>query len=286
VAKKTDSTRYAMPALRFKTCRLLLGNVRKRELTIIQRRILRRLRKKKKSIKRKIYPRENLNSYIQSQTTRKLSLFLGDFISFLIPIFISLVFIKLGFPFVAFCDENDSGSEPSVNQGPQSNGADAGPSGAPSSSSFEEDSFELRVLEESSYGTGTSREGMPVNQQAAIPVPPANPPEAAQEALPQAPAPAEVAHPAPNQEEIAALKRELQGQIQEQIREESERGVGPLSILFPEQRELYSDTAHHIMADLELSTETNVNNLREWVEKLREDKNLLKPLIKDYLPKR
>lgn len=74
VAKKTDSTRYAVPALRFKTCRLLSGNVRNRELTIIQRRILRRLRNKK----RKIYPRENLNSYIQSQTTRKLPLFHGD----------------------------------------------------------------------------------------------------------------------------------------------------------------------------------------------------------------
>ena len=37
---------YIMPALRFQTCRLLSGNVRKRELTIIQRRILRRLRKK------------------------------------------------------------------------------------------------------------------------------------------------------------------------------------------------------------------------------------------------
>lgn len=67
-----------MPALRFKTCRLLSGNVRNRELTIIQRRILRRLRNKKRSIKRKIYPRENLNSYIQSQTTRKLPLFHGD----------------------------------------------------------------------------------------------------------------------------------------------------------------------------------------------------------------
>ena len=78
VAKKTDSTRYAVPALRFKTCRLLSGNVRKRELTIIQRRILRRLRNKKKDIKRKIFPRENLNSYIQSQTTRKLPLFHGD----------------------------------------------------------------------------------------------------------------------------------------------------------------------------------------------------------------
>nr|WCI18532.1 ribosomal protein S4 [Vernicia fordii] len=70
--------RDAVPALRFKTCRLLSGNVRKRELTIIQRRILRRLRNKKKDIKRKISPRENLNSYIQSQTTRKLPLFHGD----------------------------------------------------------------------------------------------------------------------------------------------------------------------------------------------------------------
>ncbi|KAI5334280.1 hypothetical protein L3X38_024413 [Prunus dulcis] len=41
VAKKTDSTRYALPALRFKTCRLLSGNVRNRELTIIQRLLLR-----------------------------------------------------------------------------------------------------------------------------------------------------------------------------------------------------------------------------------------------------
>ena len=67
-----------MPALRFKTCRLLSGNVRNRELTIIQRRILRRLRNKKRSIKKKIYPRKNRNSYIQSQTTRKLPLFHGD----------------------------------------------------------------------------------------------------------------------------------------------------------------------------------------------------------------
>uniref|UniRef100_A0AAN0LJ61 Ribosomal protein S4 n=1 Tax=Oenanthe thomsonii TaxID=496680 RepID=A0AAN0LJ61_9APIA len=70
--------RYAVPALRFQTCRLLSGNVWNRELTIIQRRILRKLRNKKRSIKRKIYSRENLNSYIQSQTTRKLPLFHGD----------------------------------------------------------------------------------------------------------------------------------------------------------------------------------------------------------------
>nr|UTS76931.1 ribosomal protein S4 [Cuscuta pacifica] len=67
-----------MPALRFKTCRLLSGNVWKRKLTIIQRRILGRLRNKKRSIKRKIDSRKNINSYIQLQTTRKLSLFYGN----------------------------------------------------------------------------------------------------------------------------------------------------------------------------------------------------------------
>nr|DAZ89661.1 TPA_asm: ribosomal protein S4 [Cuscuta australis] len=67
-----------MPALRFKTCRLLSGNVWKRKLTIVQRRILGRLRNKKRSIKRKIDSRKNINSYIQLQTTRKLSLFYGN----------------------------------------------------------------------------------------------------------------------------------------------------------------------------------------------------------------
>nr|QHB79559.1 uncharacterized protein [Sesuvium portulacastrum] len=67
-----------MPALRFKTCRLLSGNVRKRELTKIQRRILRKLRKKKIYIKKKIFPRKNRNNYIQLQTTRKLPLFHGN----------------------------------------------------------------------------------------------------------------------------------------------------------------------------------------------------------------
>jgi len=78
VAKKTDSTKYAMPALRFKTCRLLPGNVWNRELSLIQRRILRRLRNKRRSIKRNLSRRENLNSNIKLQTTRKLSLYYGD----------------------------------------------------------------------------------------------------------------------------------------------------------------------------------------------------------------
>ncbi|KAJ1255301.1 hypothetical protein BS78_K264900 [Paspalum vaginatum] len=67
-----------MPALRFKTCRLLPGNVRNRELSLIQRRILRRLRNKRRSIKRNLSRRENLNSNIKLQTTRKLSLYYGD----------------------------------------------------------------------------------------------------------------------------------------------------------------------------------------------------------------
>lgn len=67
-----------MPSLRFKTCRLLSGNVWQRELTIIQRRILERLRNTKRSMKRRIESRPNLNSYIQSQSTRKLSLFHGN----------------------------------------------------------------------------------------------------------------------------------------------------------------------------------------------------------------
>ncbi|XBJ22997.1 hypothetical protein VPH35_001267 [Triticum aestivum] len=70
--------KYAMPALRFKTCRLLPGNVWNRELSLIQHRILRRLRNKRRSIKRNLSRRENLNSNIKSQTTRKLSLYYGD----------------------------------------------------------------------------------------------------------------------------------------------------------------------------------------------------------------
>nr|WHL30905.1 ribosomal protein S4 [Dipodium fevrellii] len=67
-----------MPAFQFKTCRLLPGNVRNRELSLIQRRILRRLRNKRRSMKRNLSLRENFNSNIKSQTTRKLPLYYGD----------------------------------------------------------------------------------------------------------------------------------------------------------------------------------------------------------------
>nr|ULQ69248.1 ribosomal protein S4 [Ecdeiocolea monostachya] len=65
-------------SFQFKTCRLLPGNVRHRELSLIQRRILRRLRNKRRSIQRNLSQRENRNSNIKSQTTRKLSLYYGN----------------------------------------------------------------------------------------------------------------------------------------------------------------------------------------------------------------
>lgn len=63
-----------MAAFRFKSCRLLGGNVWNRELTIIQRRILKGLRRKGRFLKMT----KNQHSNIQLETTRKLSLFYGD----------------------------------------------------------------------------------------------------------------------------------------------------------------------------------------------------------------
>ncbi|KAI3955945.1 hypothetical protein MKW98_006305 [Papaver atlanticum] len=57
----------------FKSCRLLLGNVWNKELSIVQRRILRKLRSKKRSRSRNVVA--NQNSHIQLATRRKLSLF-------------------------------------------------------------------------------------------------------------------------------------------------------------------------------------------------------------------
>ncbi|KAL3507058.1 hypothetical protein ACH5RR_032440 [Cinchona calisaya] len=54
----------------------------------------------------------------------------------------------------------------------------------------------------------------------------------------------------------------------------------------PLSKELNSETARQIIVQLELDAETNVNNLREWVGRLREDKNLLKTIIREYLPRR
>nr|VDD26624.1 unnamed protein product [Brassica rapa] len=68
-----------MSPLRFQTCRLLSGNVRNRELTIIQRRILRRLRNRKRSIKkRKIYPKNILPVTYNYKLHESCPLFHGD----------------------------------------------------------------------------------------------------------------------------------------------------------------------------------------------------------------
>ena len=61
VAKKT---RHVLLALGFKNCHLLFRNVWNREYIIIQRCVLQKLRNRKRSIKRKIYPSDSLNNYI------------------------------------------------------------------------------------------------------------------------------------------------------------------------------------------------------------------------------
>jgi hypothetical protein len=78
-----------MPALRFKTCRLLSGNVWNRELTIIQRRILRRLRNKTRSVKRMIYSRKNLNS---------------DILFAVGSVFLVIIAGGISHPVIAWCD--------------------------------------------------------------------------------------------------------------------------------------------------------------------------------------
>lgn len=108
---------------------------------------------------------------------------------------------------------------------------------------------------------------------------------AAPEALPQAPAPTEVAHPAPDQKERAALRRDIHTLIREQLHEHCEKGKGRLSVHFPEITEIYSSAAKAIMSyDLEISAETDTETLRRWVENIRGDPNLLKPLIREYRP--
>ena len=169
------------PDMLFKTCRLLSGNVRNRELTIIQRRILRRLRNKKRSIKRKIYPRKNKNSYIQSQTTRKLPLLMLEFLIEALPILISLLAIYFGVPLICFCDDQwqtSSDGEPGAGIGAQSSiGAQPPGEGAPNMGGHSRDSgwtsFDLGVLAEPYSETETGETS--VNQGVARPVPPANP---------------------------------------------------------------------------------------------------------------
>nr|UBY46620.1 hypothetical protein [Glycine max] len=141
-------------------------------------------------------------------------------------------------------------------------------------------SFDINVLGEPFPNEEGEEVAQPDAQNA-----PANPvasPGGAQEQapLPQAPAPAQEAHPA----EVSELKAEIKALISDQVREESEKGVGPLTILFPEQREINSSVALLIMDQLEITSEIDVENLREWINRIKEDKSLLKGLIREYLP--
>lgn len=162
----------------------------------------------------------------------------------------------------------------------------SGGSGLSNSTSWTgKSSFEERVLMEPFPETDTDSGS--VNQPEARPVIPANPvdsPGAAQEALPQAPAPAEVAHPAPDQEERATLREEVKTLIVHQLQEESNKVHGVrLSVLFPNMGELYSSSAESLMSyDLEIDNDTNSEILREWRNAIRNNPNLLKPLLKDY----
>nr|QXE43808.1 ribosomal protein S4 [Cephalotaxus sinensis] len=77
-SSRGDHERRTLPALRSKTCRLLPGNVWNKRLTRIQRRILRRLKSKRRSIGKNPSLRQNLNSYLKPQAIRKLSPFYGN----------------------------------------------------------------------------------------------------------------------------------------------------------------------------------------------------------------
>lgn len=78
------------------------------------------------------------------------------------------------------------------------------------------------------------------------------------------PAPTEVAHPATDQKkERAALRRDIQTLIREQLYEHCEKGKGRLPVHFPEMTEIYSSAAKAIMSyDLEIPAETDTETPR------------------------
>ena len=93
-----------------------------------------------------------------------------------------------------------------------------------------------------------------------------------------------MAPPAPNVEEVSALRMELHAVITERVREESERGVGPLSAQFPEQKELNSNVSSKLMESLEIDSERNPATIREWIERVKHEPRLIKELIDEFLP--
>lgn len=85
-------------------------------------------------------------------------------------------------------------------------------------------------------------------------------------------------------QERANLVKEIKTLIVRQFQKESPRAV---QRAFPEMEELYKNAAENILKeDLDISSETDILSLREWRDKIQNEKNLLRPLIKEYLPKR
>jgi len=112
---------------------------------------------------------------------------------------------------------------------------------------------------------------------------PANPAEGAAPLEP-APAPAEAEAPA-EVHQREELLRSIHAQIKELVRQHCERPAWKKGLSrFPGQAQLYVEGANDMMSELEISAETDTETLREWVESLRRDPNLLKPLIKDHFP--
>ena len=102
----------------------------------------------------------------------------------------------------------------------------------------------------------------------------------------EAPAPPEVAHPDPPQEERAELFLEVKTLIVQQLQEASRKAHEVrLSVYFPEMQEADFDTAEWIMDwDLELSRETtDAATLREWRDSIRENPRLLRDIISEYV---
>lgn len=94
----------------------------------------------------------------------------------------------------------------------------------------------------------------------------------------------EVAHPAPDQEEREVGHRELHTLIHNQLRHHCERGRPKWQLSqSAEMEEIYSDSAKHILEyDLEISKDTGAESLREWIDNLKQNPDLLKELYNEF----
>ena len=104
--------------------------------------------------------------------------------------------------------------------------------------------------------------------------------QAAQEA--PAPADAPVPHLSPQQLKL----EEIHNEVKKKYFIECLRGKRWLraSLLKPEMQELQSQVATKVLKDLEISAEMDTYTLNEWLQEIKENPKLLKPLLSEYLP--